>query len=106
MTVTTQAFTHSAVDETRFAAFVAKVTKSNLRLRGKGHRDYVDMTDADCEEAARSYCSMYRHQFRALIPVASIEEARRASRPVPAVEPAWCTAPCDCGASTRGHTCP
>jgi len=31
---------------------------------------------------------------------------RKPRREVPANEPPWAAAPCDCGAGRRGHTCP
>ena len=63
----------SDVDEAAYAKFLTKITKSNMRARDKsnasGRGVWVGMSDADCAEAARSYCIMYRHQFRVLVPV-------------------------------------
>ncbi len=68
--VTTQMLRPGDVDEAAYAKFVAKILKSNLRARDKGRTCFAGMTDDECREAARSYCVMYRHQFRVLVPVA------------------------------------
>lgn len=71
--VTSQKYVNGAVDETAFAAFVAKTVKSNMRARDKANKAgrgiWHGFSDDDCREAARSYCSCYRHHFRVLIPV-------------------------------------
>jgi hypothetical protein len=68
--VATKRFTQGAIDETAYGAFVARQVKSTKRQRDKGRRDFAGLTDAECVEMAESYCRMYRHQFRVLVPVA------------------------------------
>lgn len=80
MAVTTQILAQGDVDEAKYAAFVAKVTRQHERAMKRGARGYEGWSPADCAEAARSYCVMYREQYRTLVPVASMDEANRVSR--------------------------
>lgn len=63
------------IDEAKYAAFVAKTVKSNMRARDKADRRgdpgglWYGFTDEQCAEAARSYCEMYRHQFARLVEI-------------------------------------
>ena len=69
-TVETQMFNQGDVDEAKYTKFVAKTAASYRRARDKGKRDYAHWTDEQCQSAANSYCGMYRHHFRTLVPVA------------------------------------
>lgn len=75
MTVTTEFLRKTGeIDETAYAAFLAKNVKSNIRARDKANARgltrsvWYGMTDAECTEAARSYCVMYRHHFAIFAP--------------------------------------
>lgn len=74
MTVETSGLLRTTtVDEPRFAAFVAKMVASYRRSRDKhtkaGRGMYFGWTDAQCQEAARFYCGVYRNQFLKTEPV-------------------------------------
>ncbi len=66
-TVETQMFTHGAVEEDKYATFLAKTANSYMRARAKGRGVYAAWTDEECWAAAHAYCGMYRHHFRAQI---------------------------------------
>lgn len=78
LTVETKMFRNGDVDEAAYAKFVAKTIKSNMRARDKANKRgdgiWFGFTDDQCREAARSYCAMYRHQFRVLIECKTREE--------------------------------
>lgn len=63
------------IDEVKYAEFLAKTIKSNIKARDKANARnltrsvWYGMSDADCTEAARSYCTMYRHHFAIFAPV-------------------------------------
>ena len=78
--VTCEKFVNGAVDEKRYAAFVAKTLRGYKRSRDKANAKgdagafaplYYGWTDEQCAEATRFYCECYREQFRVLVPVAS-----------------------------------
>jgi len=46
-------------DETRVARFIAKEIRSMERLRSKGHRDFVRMTDEGIKASAESLARVY-----------------------------------------------
>ena len=68
--VTSQLYRAGEVDEAKYAAFVAKTVRSNLRARDKANAKgdprglWYGFTDEQCREAAEAYCHCYRHQKR------------------------------------------
>ena len=71
--VSTALYTHGAVDEPAFARFVAKTEASYRRAAKKAESNprslYHGWGEAECIEAARSYCGCYRHHFRVLVQI-------------------------------------
>lgn len=47
------------IDPEKVAKFKAQQLKSILRSRDKGHRDFRDMTDAQCEQMAENLTRMW-----------------------------------------------
>ena len=72
--VTTGLYRPDAVDETKYAAFVAKTVRSNMKARDKANAKgdarglWFGFTDEQCRLAAEQYCHCYRHHFRVLVP--------------------------------------
>lgn len=64
-----------AVDETKYAKFLAKQVKSYRGYRDKhnaaGRGIYFGWTDAECQGAAEFYCRSYRSHYQVLVPVSA-----------------------------------
>jgi len=56
-------------DEVKYAAFVARETKATMKLRDRGHRDFKNLSDADCVRCAEKYCAVRRSTYRIRVKV-------------------------------------